>query len=98
MPLLFAACVSEESLPVKEEKLRKVLIDIHLAESATMHLDQLKKDSLTPIYYRQVLEMHEMDRETFDTCVAILKRNPGLMQEVYEQVQEELSKMQVELK
>jgi len=92
VPLLFVGCLSPESLPVRDEKLVEVLADIHLAESALQSFSGPQKDSMAGVYYDQVMVIHGMDREVFDTCVAILRRNPDLMSEIYDKVYEHLEK------
>lgn len=94
--LLLSGCKHEESLPVSQETLINVLIDVHAAEAAVTHLTGEEKDSVIHVYYSQIMEIHRMKREVFDTCVAILRRNPELTEEIYEQIQETLKKKNVE--
>ncbi len=94
---LFAGCTSEESLPVREEKLIEVLRDVHIAESALQSYGDPEKDSLAVVYYRQIMTIHDMDREVFDTCIAILRRNPKLMQEIYGKAFEHIEKEKLEM-
>jgi hypothetical protein len=95
--LFLLACSKKEELPVEENLLIETLIDIHLAESAMLHEIGSKKDSLATLYYDQVMQIHGMDRAVFDTCIAILRRNPALMQEIYAKVGKELEKKKKEL-
>jgi hypothetical protein len=41
------------------------------------------------------MELHEVEREEFDTCVAIIKNNPELAKKIYEKINEELKKKQL---
>lgn len=95
-PLLFSmGCIShqEESLPISEEKLEAVLLDIHVAESAMAKLQiGPQKDSLANLYYDQISTIHQVDRETIDTCLAILQRNPEMMNRIYEKLSETAEK------
>ena len=78
---LLSGCLSKhsETLPISDEKLEAILIDVHVAESAMSTLQNgVKKDSLANLYYEQIAEIHKIDRETMDTCMAILQRNPEL--------------------
>lgn len=92
---LLSACLSSNSepLPIDKEKLEAVMLDVHVAESAMAHLQGgTKKDSLANRYYDQIAEIHQIDRETLDTCLAILQRNPELTMEIYEKMAEKMEK------
>ncbi|MBI5916536.1 MAG: DUF4296 domain-containing protein [Bacteroidetes bacterium] len=90
---MLAGCSSEPALPLSREKLVDVLMDIHIAEAALAQITTgPKRDSLAELYYNQVAEIHGIDRETLDTSLAILQRNPGLMKDIYEQVLAEVEK------
>lgn len=95
--LLLEACHSDEVLPVEQEKLADALAEIHLAESTMDEEVAVKWDSLATIYYPFILKNYDMDRAQFDTCLAVLKRNPALMTEVYDKVIERLEKKKLEL-
>ena len=69
------------------------MTDAHIAESAVSGLPNgLKKDSVANLYYDQIAEIHKIDRETIDTCIAILQRNPELTSEIYGKMSEALEK------
>ncbi len=89
---IFSACGKKEKLPLSEQELVSVLVDVHAAEAALVHLTAEDKDSLARIYYDQIMEIHGVKREDFDTCVAMMMRDPELMQEIYEQVTEAVNK------
>lgn len=93
---VFGSCVKPESLPVEREELTSVLADVHVAETVLVSYNEPEKDSLAKVYYRQILAIHDMDREVFDTCIAILRRNPELMTEVYGEVLEYIEKQKIE--
>lgn len=90
--LLSTGCMKQEALPVSDEKIVKVLADVHLAESVLVTYTDPQRDSLATVFYRQIMAIHDMDREVFDTCLAILRRNPERMTEVYDKVLEQLEK------
>lgn len=94
--IILSSCVKTESLPVSRQSLIGVLADVHVAESALMSYNDPEKDSLATIYYRQILTIHDMDREVFDTSLAILRRNPDLMNEIYGEVLEHLEKEKIQ--
>lgn len=95
--LSLTGCQSEESLPVSDEKMIEVLADVHIAESVMTFLNQQQQDSMAPVYYDQIMLIHDLDREVFDTCLAILRRNPDRMHEIYTEVFEKLEKEKLEL-
>jgi hypothetical protein len=97
--LFLAGCAAHpaEPLPIEREKLKAILLDIHLAEQAMSHLTGNVKDSTAVKYYDQVMKIHQVERVEIDTCLAILKRNPGLMEELYDEMLEEVDKRKVEL-
>ena len=71
----------------------EILLDIHVAESAMNQLQiGPKKDSLANLYYDQIAEIHQVDRELMDTCLAIIQRNPEMMDRIYEKISEEVDK------
>ncbi len=89
--LCLAGCLTHqtESPPISKSELENVIFDVHIAESAMSVLPNgLKKDSLANLYYDQIAEIHGIDRETLDTCLAILQRNPELARDVYEKLSE----------
>ena len=80
------SCARHEKLPLSGKKLVEVLADLHVAESALISYEEDKKDSIAARYYRDIATIHDIELEDLDTCIAIMRRNPGLMQQVYEQV------------
>ncbi len=83
-------CSQERDLPIEEDKLVKVIRDIHIAESAMQNLIDLTKDSVGEIYYDQVFRIHQVSREDFDTSMAILRRDPEKMGLIYDRVLEDM--------
>lgn len=80
-----------------KEKLVPVLCDIHVAESAVLHLSGTTKDSTLHEYQNQLFAIHGVEREEVDSALAQLKRNPEMMREVYEEVMVELEKLKLQL-
>lgn len=97
--LCLAGCLTHqtESPPISESELENVVFDVHIAESAMSALPNgTKKDSLANLYYDQIAEIHGIDRETLDTCLAILQRNPELTRDVYEKLSERFEEAKTE--
>jgi hypothetical protein len=80
------SCTHHEQLPLSADKLVKVLADLHVAEAALVSYEEDKKDSMAARYYRDIADIHDIDLEDLDTSIAMMRRNPGLMQRIYDQV------------
>ncbi len=93
--VLLNACISKqtEPLPISQSEVEKLLLDVHVAESAMGQLQNgHRKDSLAELYYNQIAEIHDIDRETLDSCLVILQRNPEMASEIYSNISENLEK------
>lgn len=89
--LLLVSCSSDktEELPIDEDKAILVMFDLHIAEAAMAKIQAGdSKDSLANEYYEQIAEIHGLDRNTLDSCIAILQRSPELSGIIYEKVLE----------
>ncbi|MEO1257879.1 MAG: DUF4296 domain-containing protein [Bacteroidota bacterium] len=89
-------CVKENPLPLEEKKLIKILCDIHLAEAALAKLNGSIKDSAAVKLYQQIYTIHEVSEAELDSCLYRIKRDPEIMQDIYQQVMTELDKMKLE--
>ncbi len=98
--LLLVACKGEEKqqvkLPIPEDQLVKVLVDVHLAEVAGQSLLGPERDSLEAVYYHQIFRIHRVDSAAFFQSVDLLLDEPELAKEVYDKVLEVLAKMEAE--
>jgi len=95
----FAACTeSESTLPIDEEKLKEILIDVHLAEAALQPIISVKKDSLTDLYFSQVFEIHQVHPVDFEASMEILQKDPDRMRKLYRELTEEVKKKKTEFK
>ena len=90
----FGQCYQEEASftsPIPEEKLVKVLGDIHIAESMlTEFLDRDGKDSIARVYYGIIFTMYEIDAQLFDETMALYIQHPNAMMMLYEEVEKYL--------
>ncbi len=94
--LIAAGCGGgEEELPLSDDKLVMVLTDVHVAEAALQHLSGPIKDSMAEVYYEQVMTMHGIERDDFDTCIVRLRENPERLQYIYGRVQSRIDTLQV---
>ena len=86
------SCDTAVNLPIDNEKMSKILADIHLAEAAANSLRNAQKDTVIAKYYQQIMDIHEVSKVDFDNTIVILKENPAEMLEVYEKVMEQIDK------
>ncbi len=97
--LSFLSCQKKPTdLPLPEDKLVRVLMDLHLAEGAFHNLSTSSKDTLAFQYYDQVYQMHEVEKAQVDSCIAILNRRPEQYFEIYEKVKTNLEEEARELR
>ena len=86
---LLSSCKKEkETLPIPEPELIKILADIHLAEAAFQNLSSSTKDTLAYQYYDQIYQIHEVQKENVDSCIAIMNRDPKRFFDIYAKVQD----------
>ena len=84
--VFFAACQNKFDAPVSEEKLVKILADVHTAEAILETEKQEVRDSMTRIYYAQICEKHGVTKSDFDSTMAIYVQNPEHLDSVYSHV------------
>lgn len=63
------------------------MADLYIAEAATTGLNGYPKDSLTHVYYDQVLQMHGITKEQYEKDLRLLVLDVSRMEGVLEQVQ-----------
>lgn len=88
--LLFwgAACQQKTNEPtLSDEKIARVMADLYIAEAATTGLNGYPKDSLTHVYYDQVLQMHGITKEQYEKDLRLLVLDVSRMEAILEQVQ-----------
>ena len=88
--LLFVSCETEIEPLIEDEKMVKILADIHLSEVAAQTLTMKQKDTMITKYYSQIMDIHEVSRADFDSTVVFLKQNPAKMAKIYEKVMERI--------
>ncbi len=98
LPLALLACVffgceTERTLPLEEDKLVKILCDIHLAEAVLDKLNGSIKDTAAVKLYNQIYSIHGVEEAEVDTCLYYFKRDPVAMSDLYEKVMVELERM-----
>lgn len=91
---------NEPETIVPFDKMANIVTDIQIAEgiiinnrSARMNMDKAYKDSL----YHKIFHHHGITLEIFKDNINYYNNNPGQMEQMYELVLENLSKMQGEV-
>ncbi len=93
------SCTKEETVyQLSDEKLTNIITDIHISESATQHLSLSFRDSMVQVYLDQILEIHEVSKDTFEPEYQKLKRDPKKLQLIYGKVIERLNKLKIKKK
>lgn len=96
--LLLASCQSgeeeapQEPLPLQQEQLVSILVDVQLAEAALKAYKPETRDSLSRVYYERIAHLHGVSREEILRWLEEVNDDPKLMEEVYKQVLEELNR------
>lgn len=98
--LLLAACDNNNKKGlVQENKLVKILADIHIADAVSFSSDYKnsfrRTDSVT--YYESILRKYNITRRQFDSTIAWYSANPVEYDKVYEKVLNRLNRMQAEV-
>ena len=99
--VLLAGCGNNEekkvSIPdniLPREKMAQVITDIHIAE-AEMNLHSLPDStSKTPISFRKIFEKDSITKQQYEESLTFYIDHPELLDKVYEEVLNEMSKMQ----
>lgn len=102
--LLFSACSEKktESIPdhiLSKQKMAEVMLDIHLLE-ASISLNVTNVDKYTignPTPNFDVLKKNNITKKQYDESFDYYTQHPALLNEVYQEVLNELSKMQAEV-
>ena len=98
--ILFSACgPKKKSIPIPanilpKEKMARVLTDIHLAQAeVNLHVlpDTTKK---MPINFQKVFEKDTISKKQYEESLTFYIDHPEVLNEVYQEVVNELSKMQ----
>lgn len=102
---LFSCSGGDKTLDVPDgilerEKFKAVLIDFQLAEAAISE-ERGKRDEVeykTNLYYHHMFKKHDITREEFKKNIKYYTKYPGEFTAIYEEVINELSKLQGKVK
>lgn len=104
--LFFAACSGEKTVSIPDtvlskEKMADVMVDIHLME-ASMNITGVNPSRIdlaggNVSLNIDILKKHNLTKKQFDESFNFYSNNPELLSEVYQQVLNNLSKLQAEV-
>lgn len=89
---LWPGCSAEEHrLPLTDEQLVDVLVDIQIAEAMIDKLPSTARDTVGEAYYEVVFKTHGVSRKDFDDSMVILREDPVHLNDIYVEVLERLT-------
>lgn len=93
MSIAIACNAGLEKPPINRQKMAKILVDVHIAESAMQDLQNAeKKDSIGRIYYSKIFKIHKVSGADFDQSLKYYRKDPAKMETLYKEVIAELEK------
>ena len=94
--LLLLACSEEEKRPgdlIPEEKMAKILADIHVAEAQVTNLQLHSLDSSVTVYeelQQKIWKKYQVDTLLYRKSYSFYTSHPAYLAEIYEQVEKNL--------
>lgn len=86
--VLFFACEKKLEQPtLPDEKIARIMADLFVADAATNGLSGYSKDSLAQIYFKQVLEMHGVTKESYEKDLRLMADDLPRLERVVQQAE-----------
>lgn len=100
----FLSCKDQEeksiSIPdhvLPKEKMVQVITDIHIAE-AEINLNAIPDSAFKKsIYFEEIFKEHQITKRQYEESLAFYIDHPEILNKIYEQVLNDLSKIQAEM-
>lgn len=96
--LILSCGTKTEELPINEEKMVNIFMDVHVAEAVLQSLTMELKDSMAEVYYQQIYEIHQISKEDFEKTIHLLRENPLRLERLYSKVIAGLGKKEAKTK
>lgn len=102
--VLLFACSDETVVSIPEtvlpkQKMAEVLMDVHLLESSmnlnVYNMDRIAAENTTPGF--DILKKNSVTKQQYDQSFDFYSKHPALLNEIYDSVLNNLSKMQAEV-
>ena len=96
--LMLLACSEEEKRPgnlISEDKMAKILADIHLAEAQVTNLQLRSLDSSVTVYeelQQKIWKKYQVDTLLYRKSYSFYTSHPAYLAEIYEQVEKNLDR------
>ncbi len=81
---------TEYTYALSDEQLSAIISDIHASEAMVKTYDVNSRDSISTVFYQQILEIHEVADSIFEKDFQRLKRNPKKLEELYQKIEKRL--------
>ena len=82
---------------LSKEKMAEVITDIHLAEAEASMRTVPDSSSKEKLNFRKIFDKHSITKQQYEKSLSFYIEHPEILDEIYEQVLNELSKMQGEV-
>jgi hypothetical protein len=87
--LFFYACKPSEPAPtIPDDKMARIMADMHVAEAATNGTAGYSKDSITHVYFDQIMKMHGVTPDSFEKNMKILSTDMDHLKRVLEKARD----------
>ncbi|MFK8008154.1 MAG: DUF4296 domain-containing protein [Saprospiraceae bacterium] len=94
--LTLLSCQEEAIKPqISDEKMVKILTDLHISEAAILSLNQKIKDSISIVYYQQIFEIHGVTDSVFYKDLETLRGDAKKLEEIYIKVLDNIEVLDV---
>ena len=101
LTLLLCTCACANPLagppPTDLHELAPIIADLQIAESLTGEMPVIVRDSLREVYYDNILNDYNTDRETVDSLMWLVRKEPEWIDSLYTEVGEILARKNAEL-
>jgi len=78
----------EYEYSLSDNQLITILLDLHASEAMTKNFDVTLRDSIGKVYFKQVLQIHEVSEKVFNKDFEELKRNPIKLEMIYKELED----------
>ena len=92
--IFFSCKKSNTNLPIDENKMELILVDINKVEGALDAENVFVKDTLGKKYYNQVFEKHHVTKQDFDSTMSLLEHDPERLLKLYKHIVKEIDPME----
>ncbi len=94
--LVAFGCNKGPKLPLSEEVIVRAMADTHVAGAAVQNLTGVYKDSMKQEYFKQILEIHQIEEADFRAAMDSLAHNPVAMERIVRKVENVLAELEAQ--